>query len=166
VAEGFDYRRMVHEASIGVVRRVLERVAEAGLPGDHHLFVTFSTPFPGVGIAPGLKSTYPETMTIVLQHQFWDLAPGPEAFEVTLRFGGSLERLRVPYAAVTTFIDPSVPFGLDLQPFGGGGAAELPQLAGGETVDAAHAEQATAPAEPRPVPAGGGEVLKFRRKDD
>jgi hypothetical protein len=165
-APGFDYRRMVHDASIGVVRSVLERVAADGLPGDHHLFLTFSTRYPGVGLAAGLAAQYPETMTVVLENQFWDLAVEREAFEVTLRFGGALERLRVPFAALTTFIDPSVPFGLDLAPFGGGRAAELPELAAEETAEAANAaapgpeEQ---PEEPEPPP-GGGDVLPFRRR--
>jgi len=164
MAEGFDYRRMVLEASAGVVRRVLERVAAEGLPGEHHLYLTFATRYPGVALPPALSQQFPETMTIVLQNQFWDLEAEPEWFAVTLRFGGALERLRVPYAALTTFIDPSVPFGLDLSPFGGGQPDGTPP---GDEARApeppAEAAPSDAVAEP-PAPAGGGAVVPFRRR--
>lgn len=161
---GFDYRRMVLEASAGVVRRVLERVSAEGLPGEHHLYLTFATRFPGVALPPALSQQFPETMTIVLQNQYWDLIAEPESFAVTLRFGGALERLRVPYAALTTFIDPSVPFGLDLSPFGGGQPDGSPP--GGEA-GADEPAAGAAPSEPGtepPAPASGGAVVPFRRR--
>jgi len=164
MAGGFDYRRMVLEASAGVVRRVLEQVAAEGLPGEHHLYLTFATRHPGVALPPALTQQFPETMTIVLQNQFWDLVAEPESFAVTLRFGGALERLRVPYAALTTFIDPSVPFGLDLSPFGGGQADGSPP--GAEAEDPGRAAE-TPPSEPGtepPAPGGGGAVVPFRRR--
>src|SRR3546814_6579618 len=85
------------------------------MPGDHHLYVTFRTGHPGVAIPQRLRETYPEEMTIVLQHQFFGLEIKDDAFEVTLSFNRSLERLRVPFAALTAFVDPSVNFGLQFQ---------------------------------------------------
>jgi hypothetical protein len=160
MSEGFDYRRMVLEASAGVVRRVLEQVATEGLPGDHHLFLTFATRFPGVALPPSLALQFPATMTVVLQNQFWDLVAGADRFEVTLRFGGSLERVSVPYAALTTFIDPSVPFGLDLSPFGGGRPDGSPLPAS----DGEGAGDGEDDPGPPTAPSGGGEVVPFRRR--
>ncbi len=168
MSEGFDYRRMVLLASAGVVRSVLEQVAVEGLPGNHHLFLTFATRYPGVELPPALTLQFPETMTIVLQNQFWDLVAEAEAFEVTLRFGSALERLRVPYVALTTFIDPSVPFGLDLSPFGGGRPDGSPPPGGGEEAAEEPADDAPAAESDRrpepPATPGGGEVVPFRRR--
>lgn len=110
-----DYQAMVENAMRGVVRDSLERVAEDGLPGDHHLYVTFLTRAPGVDIAPRLAAQYPEEMTIVLQYQFWGLTVDENAFEITLSFSGRNERLHVPFDAVTGFADPSVNFGLQFK---------------------------------------------------
>jgi hypothetical protein len=114
VEESFDYPLLVREALRGVVARVLTRVEREGLPGAHHLYLSFDTQAPGVVIPPGLRHRYPEEMTIILQHQFWGLRVDAEVFEVTLRFGGHPEKLRVPLAALTAFADPSVPFGFRL----------------------------------------------------
>ncbi|MCC2111670.1 MAG: hypothetical protein KDJ16_06525, partial [Hyphomicrobiales bacterium] len=81
-------------------------------PGEHHFFIAFDTEAPGVRISPRLKSEYPEEMTIVLQHQFWDLEVGENGFSVGLSFNGIPEQLSVPFAAVKGFFDPSVQFGL------------------------------------------------------
>ena len=107
-----DYPELVDEALRGVARSVLERVAEEGLPGDHHFFITFYTDHPEVQIPASLHQTYPEEMTIVLQNQFWDLLVEPEAFEVSLRFGGDPQRLRVPWRSIKSFVDPEAEFGL------------------------------------------------------
>mgnify|MGYP003392230802 CR=1 FL=1 len=80
--------------------RMLRLAASEGLPGEHHFYVTFRTSHPGVAISPGLHARHPEEMTIVLQHQYRDLAVGEDAFSVTLRFGGAPERLHVPFAAL------------------------------------------------------------------
>src|SRR3546814_13502612 len=104
----------LQEALRSVVRGVLEKISGEGMPGDHHLYVTFRTGHPGVAIPQRLRETYPEEMTIVLQHQFFGLEIKDDAFEVTLSFNRSLERLRVPFAALTAFVDPSVNFGLQL----------------------------------------------------
>ena len=88
---------------------------KTGLPGDHHFFITFLTTAPGVRISSRLREKYPELMTIVIQHQYWDLAPGETFFSVTLKFGGAPKRVSVPYAAVTRFYDPSVQFLLQFE---------------------------------------------------
>lgn len=106
------YDRMVEDALRSVVSRALRHAAERGLSGDHHFYITFLTDHPGVAMPDHLRSHYPSEMTIVLQHQFWGLEVGPEAFGVTLSFANEPERLTVPYAAVTAFADPSVRFGL------------------------------------------------------
>ncbi|HLI66829.1 MAG TPA: ClpXP protease specificity-enhancing factor SspB [Caulobacteraceae bacterium] len=107
------YDQMAQDALRGVVRAALKRAAApAGLPGDHHFYITFKTAAPGVSGPPDLLARYPDDMTIALQHRFWDLAPGETFFSVTLEFSGEPKRLSVPYAAVTRFSDPSVGFGL------------------------------------------------------
>jgi hypothetical protein len=110
-----DYPGLVTTALKGVLREVLRRAAEAGFPGDHHLFISFRTRVPGVTLPTRLRKEFPEEMTIVLQHQFWGLAVDEEAFSVQLRFGGVLEGLRVPWDALVAFADPSVPFGLSFE---------------------------------------------------
>ena len=107
-----DYGRMVREALLDVPRQALRLAAREGLPGEHHFYVSFRTGDPGVSVSPSVRARHPEEMTIVLQHQYWDLAVGDDAFSVTLRFGGAPERLHVPYAALTAFADPSAEFGL------------------------------------------------------
>lgn len=109
------YDKWVEEALGGVIRRALEWAVQHGLPGDHHFYITFRTGAPGIEIPDFLHSQYPEEMTIVLQHRFWDLKVTANAFEVTLSFRGAAERLRIPFAAVTAFADPSVNFGLQLR---------------------------------------------------
>jgi hypothetical protein len=94
-----------------VIKAALRRAGTPdGLPGQHHLYITFKTRAHDVAIPAELMERYPDEMTIVLQHQFWDLAPGETFFAVTLRFGGQPKRMSVPYAAVTRFYDPSVQF--------------------------------------------------------
>ena len=109
------YDKMVETALRGVVREALAGAAKQGLPGNHHFYVTFKTRFPGVGIADYLAARYPDEMTIVLEHQFWDLAVEDARFSVTLSFSNKPERLTIPFAAVTAFADPSVKFGLQFQ---------------------------------------------------
>lgn len=106
------YDVMAREALRGVVKNALKRVAREGLPGQHHFYITFATHAPGVDIDAELLAKYPDEMTIVLEHQFWELQAMDDAFEVTLKFGGAPKYLRVPYAAVTRFHDPSVGFAL------------------------------------------------------
>ena len=106
------YPQLMESALKSVVRAALDLVAVDGLPGAHHMYITFRTEAHGVDITPRLKSQYTEEMTIVLQHQFWGLETNDDGFEVTLNFGGISERLVVPWEAMVGFVDPSVEFGL------------------------------------------------------
>ena len=118
-----NYSQLVETALKGVVETALRRAAEAGLPGDHHFYISFRTDHPATRISPVLKAQYPQEMTIVLQHQYWKLEVTPEGFAVTLSFNRMHERLSVPFAALTGFHDPSVQFGLQ---FKGAEAAATP----------------------------------------
>ena len=110
------YDVLARDALRGVLRRVLTDAAEHGLPGEHHFFITFLSTADGVKLSPRLLAQYPEEMTIILQHQFWDLVVTEDRFEVGLSFGGIPERLVVPFAAIKSFLDPSVEFGLQFEP--------------------------------------------------
>ena len=111
------YDILAQDALRGVIRKVLSEVAATGsLPGDHHFFITFLTNAPGVRISAHLKEKYAEQMTIVIQHQFWELEVGDTSFSVSLSFNGVPERLTVPFAAIKGFLDPSVQFGLQFDP--------------------------------------------------
>jgi len=112
----FQYDKMVERAMRTVVREALTKVATDGLLGQHHFYISFRTTFPGVHISEALQARFPEDMTIVLQHQFWGLAVHRESFEVSLSFSGVQEKLVIPYAAITGFVDPSVKFGLQFKP--------------------------------------------------
>ena len=188
------YDILAQEALRGVVRTVIEDAAKKGLPGDHHFYVTFDTRAEGVQLSQRMRAQYPAEMTIVLQHQFWDLTVSADAFEVGLSFGGVPERLSVPFAAIKGFFDPSVQFGLQFEQTSGGGAtADAPQSAvppakqgeaGPARVPAEHKHKRTAspmtlvptPANPPATvgsdddpdkPVGGGDVVRldrFRKK--
>jgi hypothetical protein len=168
------YDLLVQDALRRVVRTVIED-AKNGLPGEHHFYITFDTTAEGVRLSPRMRAQYPKDMTIVLQHQFWDLTVTEETFEVGLAFGGISERLCVPFAAIQRFVDPSVPFEVRFE------AVDAEQ---GEAAPASP-EVARPPAElsgPRPTPAaqahpepppdpdkpkGSGEVVRldrFRKK--
>jgi hypothetical protein len=109
------YDLLVQEALRSVVRNVLTDVGKNGLPGDHHFYISFKTGAPGVRISNRLREQYPDEMTIVLQHQFWDLGITEHTFEVGLSFGGVPERLLVPFDTIVGFFDPSVQFGLKFE---------------------------------------------------
>ena len=162
------YDVLARDALRGVLRRVLADAAEHGLPGEHHFFITFLSTADGVKLSPRLLAQYPEEMTIILQHQFWDLDVSEDRFEVGLSFGGVPERLLVPFNAIKSFFDPSVQFGLQFEP--SDAAPETPAT----NLPAAPASSAvTAPApveqskdEPA-KPGEGAEVVRldrFRKK--
>lgn len=109
------YDILAQDALRGLVREVLADAAKRGLPGDHHFFISFDTRASGVRLSQRLLEQYPEEMTVVLQHQFWDLKVTEDAFEVGLSFGGVAERLFVPFAAIKGFVDPSVQFALQFE---------------------------------------------------
>ncbi len=107
-----DYGNLMHRAMRGLIQQVLSDVAEHGLPGQHHFFITFDTMHPEVEIADWLSDRYPDEMTVVMQTWFDNLEVGEDGFAVTLNFGDSPEPLYIPYDAIKTFVDPSVEFGL------------------------------------------------------
>ena len=107
-----NYGQLMHRALQGLLRDVLQRVAEHGLPGSHHFFITFDTTHPGVDLADWLRERYPQEMTIVMQEWFDNLTVMDDRFAITLNFGNSPEPMVVPFDAVQTFVDPSVEFGL------------------------------------------------------
>jgi hypothetical protein len=109
------YDLLAQDALRGIVRTVLRDAAKNGLPGEHHFYITFDTCAEGVRLSSRILAQYPKEMTIVLQHQFWDLAVTDDRFEVGLSFAGTAERLVVPFAAVKGFFDPSVQFGLKFE---------------------------------------------------
>ncbi len=113
--DGLRYDKMVERALRGVVREAISFAIADGLPGGHHFYITFKTGAPGVAIAEQLRAKYPDEMTIVIEHQFWELTVTPDEFAVTLSFNSRPERLTIPFAAITAFADPSVKFGLQFQ---------------------------------------------------
>jgi hypothetical protein len=174
-----DYIRydiLAQAALRGVVRTVLADAAKKGLPGEHHFKITFATATPGVRLSERMRGQYPDAMTIVLQHQFWDLAVDDDGFEVGLSFGGIPERLAVPFDAVTAFFDPAVQFGFQFETLDKQAAGEPstateaptppPRPAAIEKTDVLPVR--AVPAEPAPdEKSGGGEVVRldrFRKK--
>ena len=110
------YDLLVQDALRNVVRKVMTETAKDGLRGEHHFFITFRTKAPGLRLSERMRTRYPDEMTIILQHQFWDLSVTEHAFEVGLSFGGVPERLLVPFEALTAFSDPAAEFGLKFEP--------------------------------------------------
>jgi uncharacterized protein len=176
------YDILAQAALRGVVRTVLADAAKKGLPGEHHFKITFNTTAPGVRLSERMRSRYPQEMTIMLQHQFWDLAVSEHAFEVGLSFGGIPERVAVPFDAVTAFYDPAVQFGFQFEVIEGAAAGDTgaapqtaekpPAAAGGPGGEPSKADSLPAP-EPNAAPilpapdSGGGEVVRldrFRKK--
>jgi hypothetical protein len=154
------YEAMAQDALRGVVKAALRKAAApGGLPGEHHFYITFKTQAPGVSGPPEVLSKYPDEMTIILQHQYWDLAPGETFFTVTLKFGGQPKRLSIPYTAVVRFFDPWVQFGLQFE------AADLEASPLVETEDAATDEPLADDAAPAVEPAAKVVSLdQFRKK--
>ena len=191
MADHIRYDLLTQQALRGVVRSVLTEAAKKGLPGDHHFYIAFDTRAPGVNIPDRLRAQYPEEMTIILQHQFWDMKVGEEGFEVGLSFGGVPAKLAVPFAAVKGFFDPSVQFGLQFEEVSEDGKQANPanmqakqnaKPDGRQDDKPAEKKQrvpaappapvADSPSEPEPEPppspaAGGAEVVRldrFRKK--
>ncbi len=110
------YDIVIQDALRGAVKKILSEAARVGVPGEHHFYIAFETTAPGVRISQRLKERYPNEMTVVLQHQFWDLTVTDHTFEVGLSFGGVPERLLIPFSAIKGFFDPSVQFALEFDP--------------------------------------------------
>jgi hypothetical protein len=115
MADHIRYDLLTQQALRGVVRNVLTDAAKKGLPGDHHFYISFDTQADGVRMSDRLRAQYPEEMTVILQHQFWDLAVSDGGFEVGMSFGGIPEKLVIPFDAISGFFDPSVQFGLQFE---------------------------------------------------
>ncbi|MGC1465956.1 MAG: ClpXP protease specificity-enhancing factor SspB [Pseudolabrys sp.] len=115
MADHIRYDLLTQQALRAVVRNVLADAAKKGLPGEHHFYITFDTHAEGVKLSPRLREQFPEEMTVILQHQFWDLTVTEQGFEVGLSFGGVPERVGAPFDAVNAFFDPSVQFGLQFE---------------------------------------------------
>lgn len=109
------YSTLIDQAMRGVVREVLKKVQVTGLPGNHHFYISYATTHPAVKMSEQLRAKYPNEITIVLQHQFWDFKVDENQFQVALSFGGVPEKLVIPFAALTAFADPSIKFGLQFQ---------------------------------------------------
>jgi uncharacterized protein len=151
------YDLLAQQALRSVVRTVLADVAKNGLPGEHHFKITFNTEAPGVRLSKRLRAKYPETMTIILQHQFWNLAVGEAAFEVGLSFGGVMERLAVPFDSIIAFFDPAAQFAfqfeaIDAEAAEGGDA--------GKTAEPRPEPSAVKPAAPAALPSGKSTAAK------
>ncbi len=187
--DSIRYDLLAQQALLGVVRTVLADVAKKGLPGEHHFKITFNTAAPGVRLSDRLRAQYPEVMTIILQHQFWDLAVTERGFDVGLSFGGISERLAVPFDAIVAFYDPAVQFGFQFEAIDAAAAGERDEAvkAAPAREDKSAPKSAALPAKksaagkkpaaaPAPQPAddggddkpdGGGEVVRldrFRKK--
>ncbi len=155
------YDLLVQDALRNVVRKVLGDAARDGLAGEHHFYVSFRTDYPGVRISQRLREKYPQDMTIVLQHQFWDLGVTEHTFEVGLSFSGVPERLLVPFEAVTGFFDPSVQFGLKFELNDGTASTEEAAPAGTTSLRAIRGA-GSEPSEALPkVPAIGSNLPKI-----
>jgi hypothetical protein len=171
------YDVLTRDALRGVLRRVLTDAAAHGLPGEHHFFITFLSTAEGVKLSPRLLAQYPDEMTIILQHQFWDLVVHDDRFEVGLSFGGIPERLVVPFAAIKSFFDPSVQFGLQFETADAAAAEtmvdaeerakNLPASSAPSALAAASQPAAPEKAEEPAKPGEGAEVVRldrFRKK--
>lgn len=148
------YDDIVQDALRGVVSRVLQRIAdEGGLPGGHHFYIAFRTRAPGVSIPKHLMERYPDEMTIVIQHRYWDLVVAPDHFSIGLSFNQMPAQLVVPYDAIVGFVDPAVNFALQFAPKDGEAPPEGPD---------------EPPEAPPPAPEDGGSNVvtldRFRRK--
>lgn len=158
--EPLDYHSMVQRALRRVLREALEVAAGEGLPGEHHFYVSFRTGAPGVVVPGYLRDRYPEEVTIVLQHQYWELDIDDDGFGVTLAFDGSRQRVEVPWDAVTAFIDPVAEFALRFQ---------TPEEARAQAEAKAEAEaegaEETAPGSADPT-AQVVNIERFRKKDE
>jgi hypothetical protein len=160
------YDVLARDALRSVLKQVLADAAENGLPGEHHFYITFLSKAEGVKISPRLLSQYPQEMTVILQHQFWDLVVTDDRFEVGLSFNGIPERLVIPFSSIKSFFDPSVQFGLQFEPVDEPAAEATPAVV--ESLPVAAAAETSTDASDEPVKQGeGAEVVRldrFRKK--
>lgn len=177
MTDDIGYQRLTQAAMRGVMKEALKIAAsDVGLPGDHHYYITFRTRAPGVSLADQLAKRFPDEMTIVIQHQYWDLEVHEKHFEIVLQFSGVPQHLTIPYAAVTRFVDPSVNFGIGFEPMAvqqADGVDTIEPLDDSEIIEDAEDIVADAPMEgaagddDESRPASDGTVVSldaFRRK--
>jgi len=165
------YDILAQDALRGVIRKVLMEVNKAGLPGNHHFFITFLTEAPGDRISSRLKEEYPEQMTIVMQHQSWDLVVTEQFFEVGLSFGEIAEKLVIPFSAIRGFYDPSVNFELEFDvsvalPTGDNDTDDLEIVSELRLQDDAEEDETEAPAKPAKKPTKKADRSKTTAKED
>lgn len=155
-----DYRKKMHHAMRGLIADVLQDVADHGLPGEHHFFITFDTQHPDVQMADWLFDRYPDEMTIVIQHWYDALFVGEDGFQITLNFGDNPEPLSVPYDSLRTFVDPSVEFGLRFETHEGDlhEVVELPDL---DEADAAAPAAASDKAADKETPKKDADIVSL-----
>ena len=161
------YDLLVQDALRSVVRKVLADAARTGLPGEHHFNIAFKTQAPGVVVPAAIRQRFPDEMSIILQHEFWDLVVTQDAFEVSLNFSRKPERLTVPFDAITGFTDPSVPFGFKLEPRAARSRRSLqprPTPAPAPRPEAAAGAGAPKPAAGRPAPSAPAPSRPKRRR--
>ena len=165
-APRLNYPQLVEMALRGVIRELLADVAENGLPGEHHFYLTFRTNDPGVVLPSELRQQYPDEMTIVLQHQFRDLTIDHDCFSVVLRFSGAEQRVEIPFASLTAFADPSASFGLQFRHFSEvEEALEGPRpLAAVEALDEVQSEAAVEPTESADI-SEEAKILRFGERE-
>lgn len=152
-----DYGNLMHSAMRGLIRTVLQDVADKGLPGNHHFFITFDTNHPDAQLADWLRDRYPGAMTVVMQHWYDNLEVGEDGFGITLNFGDAPEPLYIPYDAIETFVDPSVEFGLRFE------AADESDDEGDDTVDHLDDEDEAADEAKRPSEGDVVSLDSFRK---
>ena len=157
-----QYGRLVEDALRGVVRDVIARVAREGMPAPHHFYITFRTDHPGVSLSDQLRERYPGEMTVVLQHQYWDLQVDDQGMGVTLSFNNQPQRIEIPFAAMKVFADPGVEFGLQFT------IETPPEAADAVPLLPTRQEREDEPAAAHePVPEGGAEIVpldRFRKR--
>jgi len=157
------YDLLAQEALRGVVRASLRKIVKTGLPGDHHFYIAFDTRYPSVRLSERLDKKYPREMTIVLQHQYWNLQVREDEFEVELSFDNIPEKLVVPFNAIKGFLDPHVQFGLQFETVKVEAPAKEPEALAKPAV----LEPAVTAAEPAAAEADTGRVVSldsFRKK--
>jgi hypothetical protein len=156
------YDLLVQDALRSVVRKVLADTARNGPVGDHHFNIAFKTHAPGVIVPPAVKQRFPDEMSIILQHEFWDLVVTQDAFEVSLNFSRRPERLTVPFDSITGFTDPSVPFGFKLEPRLSEPASQAPAVEEGKGIR--QVPPKSAPAKPSAQPASASKSAQATEK--
>jgi hypothetical protein len=158
------YDLLVQDALRSVVRKVLADAARNGLAGEHHFNIAFKTQAPGVVAPPAVKQRFPDEMSIILQHEFWDLVVTQDAFEVSLNFSRRPERLIVPFDSITGFTDPSVPFGFKLEPRVSETAVRLQAVDEGKTTSPSPAAAKPTPIKPSAKPVSASKPAQNAEK--